>query len=124
MAHFAWRQNNNSWKRAGRDAGNGDTGTAVGPVRDLQTGDAQAASAEGQVMEQSGNLKEFLASSDGRVMPKVLPEERYRLLRLGYVEVRRDGFIGHKSLFVAADEIDRIEDDVLHLSIGATDRSD
>ncbi len=100
-----------------------DTGTAVGSVHDLKMGDAQAASSEGQVMEQSGNLEEFLEGSDGPVMPRVPPEERDRLLRLGYVEVRRNGVLRHTSLFVASDEIDRIEDDVLHLSIGATDRS-
>ena len=100
-----------------------DSGTAVGLVQDLKMGDTQAASADGQVMEQSPIIGEFPAGSDGPVMPKVPSEERARLLRLGYVEVRRNGFLRHTSLFVAADEIDRIEDDVLHLSINASERT-
>lgn len=63
------------------------------------------------------------ALSHQGALQNVPAEERERLMRVGFVEVRRGGILHHGSLLVAADEIDRIEDDIVHLLIGGHDRS-
>ena len=95
-------------------------GNHVGSVRDFKMGDPEAATTDGQVVPNNGGISELLAPSVPSA--KIPDEERDRLLRFGYVEIRRHGIL-HKSLYVFPDEIDRVEDDTVHLGIGGHERA-
>ena len=100
-----------------------NTGAHVGSVRDLKLGDPEAASAEGHVRSHSGGLAGLLRLPQMDALSTVPDEERAHLLRTGYIDIRRDGLLHHGSLLVAADEIDRVEHDIIVLRIGQADRT-
>ncbi|MCH6471171.1 hypothetical protein [Sinomonas terrae] len=93
----------------------GADGKKAGRVEDLKMGDPEAVAAEGQAVPETGGagglIDDFVQISR---LPRHVAE---RLLRLGYVKIDRPGlFAGHE--YVAADELDRVEDGTLWLKAG------
>jgi hypothetical protein len=52
--------------------------------------------------------------------PHVVGEPREQLLRIGFVKIDRKGFL-RPDAYAAADQIDRVEGDSVHLSVKDTD---
>jgi hypothetical protein len=75
-------------------------GERVGKVAYIKLGDPQAVTAQGE------------DPGDGE--PRIAGELRERLLRVGFIKVDRKGFL-RPDAYVAADEIDRVEDGAVHL---------
>ncbi|MEV4708718.1 hypothetical protein [Actinoplanes sp. NPDC049316] len=77
-------------------------GTEVGKVELVKLGDPEAITTAG---EETDNGE-----------PRVAGEIRARLLRLGFIKVDRKGFLKPDG-YVAADEIDRVQDGAVHLTV-------
>jgi heat induced stress protein YflT len=77
-------------------------GKEVGKVEFVKLGDPEAITTLG---EETDNGE-----------PRVAGELRERLLRLGFVKVDRKGFL-KSDAYVAADEIDRVQDGAVHLTV-------
>jgi hypothetical protein len=77
-------------------------GKEIGKVGLVKLGDPEAVTTRGQETE-TGE-------------PHVAGELRERLLRVGFVKIDRKGFL-RPDAYVAADEIDRVEKDTVHLSV-------
>jgi len=98
-------------------------GEKVGVVEEMKMGDPQAVTAEGQgnphdaVVVGVGALSPVLGvRASGPSAARDVPDEQAdRLLRFGYIKIKR----GHRRggpLFVASDDVDRVEDDTVHLA--------
>lgn len=86
-------------------------GSKFGTVEDLKIGDPDAVMADGQVDPETGGI------ADGEIrsfeeMSGLSHHEAERLQRIGYVKVKRGGILGRHA-YLGADELDRVEDDVL-----------
>lgn len=98
--------------REGMDVFNAE-GKKIGTVKAVKMGDPQAATPQGQTPEQGGGIVNFLA---GAFSTQEIDQERaQRLLRLGYVEVDGTG-IGN-NFYEAADAVERVDDDGVHLDV-------
>lgn len=93
----------------------GPDGNKIGKVEGLKMGDPGAVTTEGQTAPETGGLGTAIDSlAEISRLPRHIAE---RLLRLGYVKIDKSGlFGGHE--YVAADELDRVEDDTLWLKAG------
>ncbi len=94
------------------------TGNKVGKVRSYKMGDPNAVTSDGQEME-SGD-EEGLWGMVRRAFgddSDLHPQQRERLLRVGYVEIDATGF--KKDFVVPADHVDRVDGDTVHLSVEA-----
>jgi hypothetical protein len=80
-------------------------GQEVGVVEYVKLGDPEAITTLGE------------ETDDGE--PRVAGELRERLLRLGFVKVDRKGLLKADG-YVAADEIDRVQDGAVHLTVTET----
>jgi hypothetical protein len=81
-------------------------GKAIGKVSFVKMGDPQAITAAGQAV-------------DGDE-PHVSRELAEHLLRIGYVKVDRKGLcLFSRDVYVAADQLDRVEGGIVHLSVPA-----
>jgi hypothetical protein len=90
-------------------------GEELGTVEDFKMGDEQAATAEGQTTGRDGGLLEGVAYTFARDDREMSDEQRQRLLRIGYIKVDGAGLFGGH-FYIAADRIDRVEGDTVHLS--------
>jgi hypothetical protein len=98
-------------------------GEKVGVVEEMKMGDPQAVTAEGQgnphdaLVVGVGVLSPVLGvrASGPRAARDVPAEQADRLLRFGYIKVKRGHLLGGH-LFVASDDIDHVEDDTVHLA--------
>jgi hypothetical protein len=98
--------------REGMDVFNA-AGKKIGTVKAVKMGDPQAATPQGQTLEEDGGIIGFFASA---FSTQEIDEERaQRLLRLGYVEVDGTG-IGNNS-YEAADAVERVDDEGVHLNV-------
>ena len=79
-------------------------GERIGKVSFVKMGDPEAVTTQGE------------ETDDGE--PRVVGELRERLLRIGFIKIDRKGFL-RPDAYAAADQIDRVEGDSVHLS--ATD---
>lgn len=79
-------------------------GKAIGKVSFVKMGDPQAITAAGQAVD-----------GDEPHVPRELAEH---LLRIGYVKVDRKGLFS-RDVYVAADQLDRVEGGIVHLSVPA-----
>jgi len=77
-------------------------GKEIGKVKFVKFGDPEATTTQG---EETDNGE-----------PRIAGELRERLLRLGFVKVDRKGFFKSDG-YVAADEIDRVQDGAVHLTV-------
>jgi hypothetical protein len=94
-------------------------GERVGVVHDLKMGDPAAVTADGQA-----HLNEVyvgtiapgfgLRALGSDTILDVPHEHAVRLMRLGYIKVKRGHVLGGH-FFVASDGIDRVEDDTVYL---------
>ena len=105
-------------------------GNRVGFVADMKMGDPNATTADGQNERRSNPLGVAgfsiapmtaalpedlgLAASGADEFLDVPHEHAVRLLRLGYIKVKRHHLVGGH-FFVASDGIDRVDDDEVHL---------
>ncbi|GAB3536177.1 hypothetical protein GCM10027403_16030 [Arthrobacter tecti] len=87
-------------------------GKKIGTVKSVKMGDPEAVTPEGQTQERGG-IVNFL--SDVFRTDDVDDERAERLLRLGYVEVDGTG-IGN-NFYEAADAVERVDDDGVHLDV-------
>ena len=95
-------------------------GNTVGRVNELKMADVGSATTVGQITAHEPGVAVFVRAPAPD--PSVPHEEWELFLRLGYIKVSRTGlFTGN--LLVAADEIDRVEGDVVHLSIDSHTRT-
>lgn len=97
-------------------------GNAIGSVKELKMGDTGAVTSDGQVIPHNEGITDFLGKALESNTAGVPPEEAERLLRVGYIKVSRSGLFSG-NLHVAADEIDRVEGDTVHLAIHGDDRT-
>lgn len=88
-------------------------GEKVGTVRHVRMGDPDAASTAGNATP-SSPMTDLLSNVVGS-SPDVSPEQADRLTRMGFVQVNRS--ILHSDAFVASDQLARVDNDVVHLSI-------
>ncbi len=94
------------------------SGEDVGTVKNVKMGNPGATTAEGQAAEQSEGLLGALAR--GFTGAEGMDDERQqRLLRLGYVEVKGAGL--SRDFHVASDQVDRVSDDTVYLSVEKPD---
>jgi hypothetical protein len=77
-------------------------GKEIGKVKFVKFGDPEATTTLGEETD-SGE-------------PRIAGELRERLLRLGFIKVDRKGFL-KSDAYVAADEIDRVQDGAVHLTV-------
>ncbi|WP_150309108.1 DUF2171 domain-containing protein [Planctomonas psychrotolerans] len=89
----------------------GSDGSKFGTVEDLKIGDPEAVTADGQVDPETDGIaddgiRSFEESSG------LSHHEAERLQRIGYVKVKRGAIFGRHA-YLGADELDRVEDDVL-----------
>ncbi|NJC23764.1 hypothetical protein BJ994_002840 [Arthrobacter pigmenti] len=87
-------------------------GKKIGTVKSVKMGDPEAVTPEGQTQERGG-IVNFLSGAFST--DDVDDERAERLLRLGYVEVDGTG-IGN-NFYEAADAVDRVDDDGVHLNV-------
>ena len=94
-------------------------GDDIGTVDSLKMGNPEAVTDEGQTVgESAGPIAEFIGDAFGDLG---LPKEREeRLRRVGYIHVEGK-WLSHDS-YVAADEIDRVENDTVYLKVNQPDR--
>jgi hypothetical protein len=78
------------------------TGKDVGRVEFVQLGDPDAVTTQGQAR--------------AGIEPRVPGELAERLMRIGFVKVDRKGFF-KSDAYVGADEIDRVEGEIVHLLV-------
>lgn len=90
-------------------------GNEVGKVDEVQLGDPEAASTHGEGRPSDGFM-EGIASAFTDTGPDVHPQLAARLTRTGYVKV--DPGLGRKDRFAAADQVQRVADDVVYLTVG------
>ncbi|MBX9473080.1 hypothetical protein [Microcella sp.] len=88
-------------------------GEKIGTVRYVRMGDPDAATDEGQSVPREP-MADFLVRIFGST-PDLSDEQAARLARVGFVQVDRALF--ESDVFVASDQLARVDDDVLHLSI-------
>lgn len=93
------------------------SGDKVGEVRSFKMGDPEAVTTQGQEMETHTGLFDILrrAFGDGTDIPE---QEHERLLRLGYVEIDASGLF-KKDFVVSAEQVDKVDDDTVYLSVTA-----
>ncbi|WP_052207571.1 hypothetical protein [Sinomonas humi] len=93
----------------------GPDGKKIGKVAELKMGDPEAVTTEGQTAPETGGLGSLIDDlAETAKLPRHIAE---RLLRLGYVKVDKSGLLAGDR-YVAADELDRVEDDTLWLNVG------
>jgi hypothetical protein len=78
------------------------SGKEIGKVEFVKMGDPEAVTTQG---EETGSDE-----------PRIADERRDRFLRVGFVKIDRKGFL-RPDAYVPADEIDRVQDDAVHLSV-------
>jgi len=84
-------------------------GTVIGKVEDFKMGDPAVTTTAGE----SAIAPEDFVDVYGR-QDQISPQLARRLLRIGFVEIDRKGFLRHNEL-VAADQLDRVDDGSLVL---------
>lgn len=90
-------------------------GKKLGTVESFKMGDPEAITAQGQnVGEERGPIAEVVADAFG-VGPEIPDEMAERLLRLGYIRIDARGL--GEDWYTAADQIDRVEDDTVYLTV-------
>ena len=91
------------------------SGDKVGSVEFAKHGDPQAATTQGQTGAESNSFLDSVSQAIGAGEgPDVNRQRAERLLRVGYIKIDHSGILsGHG--YAAADEIDRVEDDRVHL---------
>lgn len=95
------------------------SGQEVGTVEEFKEGDPQAVTAEGQAPSGGNSLVGEVAEALGAGAD--LPEQyRERMLRIGYIKIDSKGLF-KSDCFAAADRLDRVEDDVVHLNIDSSE---
>lgn len=88
-------------------------GETVGKVESFKMGDPEAITAEGQLVgERRGTIAEFMANAFG-AGPDISDEQAERLLRIGYIRIDGPGL--RADSYRAADQLDRVEGDTVHL---------
>lgn len=92
-------------------------GEKIGEVRSFKMGDPNAVTTEGQQMETDSTLFTILRNAFGDASD-VSEQEHERLLRLGYVEVDASGLF-KKDFVVAANQVDRVDNDQVYISVTA-----
>ncbi|MEV0629303.1 hypothetical protein [Nonomuraea wenchangensis] len=90
-------------------------GKEVGTVELVKMGDPQAATTDGQQPGRSPGFVPVLSDVFGHAEPDLPPALAARLLRTGFVKVDGRGLFA-RDLYVAPEQVARIEDNVLHLS--------
>lgn len=93
------------------DAGGEDVGT----VEDIKAGDPEAVSAQGQAAGGPGLMGDLSAAFVG-AEPDLPTELAERMLRVGYIKIDGKGLFA-KDLYAAADRIDRVEGNTVHLGV-------
>lgn len=89
-------------------------GDEVGTVDQVQLGDPEATTTQGEDRSSDG-LLEGIASAFTDTGPDVHPQLAARLTRTGYLKV--DPGLGRKDRFAAADQVERVADDVVYLTV-------
>lgn len=89
-------------------------GQDVGKVEEVRFGNPEAASDQGQDRD-SGGLMEGIANVFTDTDPDVHPQLAARLARVGFVRI--DPGLGRKDTFAAADDIERVDGDTVHLRV-------
>lgn len=91
------------------------SGKEVGTVEGFKEGDPEAVTSQGQAPRDDGGLVGEVADvlGAGTDLPAQHAE---RMMRVGYIKIDSKGLF-KSDCFAAADHLDRVEDDVLHLSI-------
>ncbi|WP_344301809.1 hypothetical protein [Nocardioides bigeumensis] len=87
----------------------------MGTVDAVKMGDPGAVTTEGQQDPREPGLLSFVARGLGGG-PELPRQERERLLRVGYIKLDKAGPLSG-SAYLAADTIDRVIDDVVHLAV-------
>ncbi|MER7367944.1 DUF2171 domain-containing protein [Nonomuraea wenchangensis] len=90
-------------------------GKEVGTVELVKMGDPQAATTDGQQPGRSPGFVPVLSDVFGHAEPDLPPALAARLLRTGFVKVDGRGLFA-RDLYVAPEQVARIEDNVVHLS--------
>ncbi|AEG43936.1 hypothetical protein L600_000300000810 [Isoptericola variabilis J7] len=90
-------------------------GNRVGTVKEVRGGDPDAVTSAGQDQGGGGIVDTFAGALFDR---DIHEQARERLIRSGYVQIDAAGlFPGDR--FAAADEVDRVEGDTVHLTVDA-----
>ncbi|PSK98699.1 hypothetical protein CLV30_11982 [Haloactinopolyspora alba] len=88
-------------------------GDDLGTVTELKMGDAEAATTAGQELPESEGLVRPFGHA-ARLEPELPEQAAARLLRVGYFRVDRPMA---RDVYVAADQVDRVEDGTVHLAV-------
>ena len=92
-------------------------GEKVGKVEGLKMGDSEAATDQGNELQDTGFLGDIAEAFGGDERePDVPGPARARLLRTGYIKVD-GGFLIETDRYVPADRIASVQGDTVHLSV-------
>lgn len=93
-----------------------NVGHDIGTVQDMKIGDPQAVTAEGQSPPAPSTILGSVAMGLRGRMGDMPQEQADRLARMGFIRVKHGHLFGHE-VYVAGDEVDRVEDNTVHLAI-------
>ncbi len=92
------------------------TGQEIGTVERVKTSDPRVFTADRQTAGEPGSFFGHVVESVSGPEPDVPPAQVARLVRLGYLKVDGKGLVD-TDLYVAADEITGVDQDVVYLSV-------
>jgi len=94
------------------------TGDKVGKVEGLKMGDPEAATEQGNELQDTGILGGLANAVFGDERePDVPGPARARLLRSGYIKIDSPGFLFETDRYVPADMISSVDGDTVHLRV-------
>jgi hypothetical protein len=92
------------------------SGKKVGRVEFVKLGDPEAITTQGQIYTDLDDLPGLIARAVVGAEPEVPEELAARLIRMGFVKVDDRGILD-RDYYVAADQIDEVEDRLVRLSV-------
>lgn len=94
------------------------TGDKVGKVEGLKMGDPEAATEQGNELQDTGFIGDLANAVFGDERePDVPGPARARLLRSGYIKIDSPGFLIETDRYVPADMIASVDGDTVHLRV-------
>jgi hypothetical protein len=92
-------------------------GAEVGKVDDLRMGDAGAATAREPGFTDGDTTLEEIGRAVFGLNNRLPDQIRHNLLRVGYIHIDGKGWLFDHDRYAAADQIARVEGDLVHLSV-------